>query len=240
MRIDAFKLKIIGIIFMVMDHVLAYIPGTPIWFGYFGRIVAPIFFYFIVEGFFYTRSRVKYATRLFGWAALMQLVSFALMKLFPGERMISNNIFLSLAFGVVLMGAIEWTKNNKTDKLKIILGIIGSVLATVGLLFTEASVYGIAMTLVFYFFRDKKNLMAFMYVVVSLLITIGLGGFRISYNALFLDDYQWMMVFAIIPILMYNGERGINNKFTKYLFYVFYPVHIWILYLINIFIFNGK
>jgi hypothetical protein len=36
-----------------------------------------------------------------------------------------------------------------------------------------------------------------------------------------------MMLFAAIPMLMYNGERG---KGGKYFFYVFYPGHIYILY----------
>jgi hypothetical protein len=36
-----------------------------------------------------------------------------------------------------------------------------------------------------------------------------------------------MMLFAAIPILMYNGKRG---KGSKYFFYVFYPAHIYILY----------
>ncbi|MEA4876090.1 TraX family protein [Anaerorhabdus sp.] len=33
-------------------------------------------------------------------------------------------------------------------------------------------------------------------------------------------------------IYLYNGERGPNTKFSKYIFYIFYPVHIWILYII--------
>lgn len=45
----------------------------------------------------------------------------------------------------------------------------------------------------------------------------------LMYNSDFLE------ILAIPTILLYNGERGINNKFSKYLFYVFYPLHLWIL-----------
>ncbi len=48
-------------------------------------------------------------------------------------------------------------------------------------------------------------------------------------NMLF-DNYQWMMIFALIPILKYNGKRGFN---IKYSFYLFYPLHITILWLIS-------
>ena len=46
MILSSFALKVIAIIFMVLDHVLTYVPGVniPIWFGYLGKLAAPIFF----------------------------------------------------------------------------------------------------------------------------------------------------------------------------------------------------
>ncbi len=44
--LNGFDLKLIAAALMVLDHVLEYFPSAPpIWFGYLGRIVAPIFFY---------------------------------------------------------------------------------------------------------------------------------------------------------------------------------------------------
>lgn len=51
MRLNAFQLKIFAMVLMVIDHVYTYIPGMPMWMHHPGRIVAPIFFYFVVEGF---------------------------------------------------------------------------------------------------------------------------------------------------------------------------------------------
>ncbi|MBP3754774.1 MAG: hypothetical protein J6I66_07945 [Lachnospiraceae bacterium] len=39
--------------------------------------------------------------------------------------------------------------------------------------------------------------------------------------------------YPIGALLLYNGERGKNIPFTKYMFYVIYPVHLWILMIVR-------
>ena len=233
LRFNAFQLKIIAMIFMVFDHVHQFIPGMPMWLNYLGRLVSPIFFYFVVEGFFHTRNRMRYAGRLFSWAAVMFCGSQWLAWCFPQSTPIHNNIFLSLALAVVMMMGLE---RAKWDRKGLYLGVALAVAAAgVAILYSEASLYGVAMTLVFYFCRDRKGSMAAWYVFVCFILTIGLG-MDFSYEALFLFDVQWMMIFAIIPILLYDGGRGPNTKFTKYMFYTFYPVHIWVLFITGYFV----
>lgn len=45
-----------------------------------------------------------------------------------------------------------------------------------------------------------------------------------------IDWYQWMMVFAMVPILFYNGKYG---QGLKKVFYIYYPAHIAALYLLG-------
>ena len=40
---------------------------------------------------------------------------------------------------------------------------------------------------------------------------------------------QWMVIFAVIPVLLYNGTRGSGHK---YFFYIFYPAHIYLFYIV--------
>ena len=226
---DAFTLKLLAMGLMLLDHIYYFIPGTPVWLTWLGRIVAPIFFFFAVEGFYHTRSRLHYTARMFIWAGIMFAGTRLLMHHFPPVHTpIVNNIFLSLALSLCLMSAIEWTRATGNRGLGVPAAIAVGFLS----LFSEASLYGIGMTLVFYLFRGDRPKMTVAYVLVSLAMSLPLSS-GISLEQLLYHDYQWMMVFSILPILMYNGQRGPKNSFTKYLFYAFYPGHVWALYLIG-------
>ncbi|PFR53089.1 TraX family protein [Bacillus cereus] len=233
MRLNAFQLKIFAMVLMVIDHVYTYIPGMPMWMHHPGRIVAPIFFYFVVEGFFYTRNRKKYATRVFIWAAIMFAGSALIQYMFPRESGLHNNIFLSLGFGIVLLCVIDYIKCTKNY----LLGIPAIIIVALLGMFTEASIFGVTMTLIFYFFREKKMWLIITYVLLSLseVPTLLMIGELFTDMGLFGYSNQWMMVFALPFFFLYNGERGVNNAFTKYMFYIFYPAHLWIIYIIGYF-----
>lgn len=219
---NSFQLKIIMIIIMFVDHVGQFIPGSPLWLHYIGRVAAPVFFYLLVEGFFHTSSKKKYMERLFISGAMMFVVSMILMYIFKRPIKITNNIFLSMGFSVALLNSIEW-KEKSQEKYLPILTIIGICIA---MLFTEGSVFMTIMVLNFYYNRDNKTKMCIFYALLSLIVLTNPAGS--IYNSLFIVNYQWMMIFAMPFILMYNGERG---RKVKYFFYIFYPIHIWILYI---------
>ena len=76
--------------------------------------------------------------------------------------------------------------------------------------------------------------MSVIYIIFSLLSLIEASTLDNNFlEAIFLWDYQWMMVFAIIPILLYDGELGLYNNFTKWIFYIFYPIHLIIIVIIR-------
>ncbi|GAA0222972.1 TraX family protein [Metaclostridioides mangenotii] len=220
-KFDSFTLKIIAIITMLLDHIYTYIGQSslniPIWFGYLGKLAAPIFFYLIVEGYFHTSNRLKYLTRLASFGLLMIVIDKVIN--------INNNIFLSLTLSIIIMMLIDTIRFGKSNKIAVF-----SAIALIGCssiyLFTEASIYGLIMTLTFYFCRDYKILLALCYILLSIFPIFPALSTKDAYEQLFLYDYQWMMIFAIIPILMYNGKLGLKNNFTKWMFYIFYPLHL--------------
>ncbi|MDR3148862.1 MAG: conjugal transfer protein TraX, partial [Oscillospiraceae bacterium] len=73
--------------------------------------------------------------------------------------------------------------------------------------------------LVFYIFRKRRL------VQIAALLAVSILYFFSGNDA----SNQWLMIFAAIPMLLYSGEKG---RGMKWFFYIFYPVHIYLLYII--------
>ncbi|AIY80944.1 conjugal transfer protein TraX [Clostridium botulinum] len=225
-KLNSFTLKTFAIIAMIMDHIFTYLMSTsihvPLWFSSIGKLASPIFFYLIVEGFFHTKSRKRYFARLAIFGGVMIILDTILG--------IHNNIFLSLSLSVLLLICIDYFRNieDKRKKFLFIIPILG-----IGFLYfnTEASIYGFVETLIFYFCREKKVLLSILFVsFYGLFLATVL---QATNPLIFTVNNQWMSVFAIIPILMYNGKLGLKNTFTKWMFYIVYPLHLTIIILLR-------
>ena len=233
LKLNSFQIKLMLMFLMVLDHVATYFDNMPWWFHLLGRLVAPVFFYFVVEGFYHTRDRKKYALRLFCWALVMFAGNYILFLVLKAKVPLLNNIFLSLAWSVVLMTVIEQVKASKNY----VLGLPIIVFVIMISMISEATIFGPVLTLVFYLFRKDKVKMSIAYVIASLAITFwiyaGMGE-GISLIGFFKESsMQWAMIFATPIFFMYSGERGPNNKFIKNMLYGFYPAHLWIIYTIS-------
>lgn len=205
-----FSLKVIMTLLMVIDHIGQFFPGTPEYFRWIGRVVAPIFFFLATEGYEHTRDRAKYIKRLYIASLVMFIGNVALWIVFRDESFISNNIFFTLAVNLSLINVRQKNGNN------ILLNIALILLA----LIAEGSYLATILIMIFYYLKHNTKRMSIAYILVSLLL---------------IPNIQWMQVFSLPFILMYNGQRGPN---IKKFFYIFYPTHIWILFLINQFITN--
>lgn len=219
---SSFILKIIAIISMSFDHVGYLIMGGSSWFNYIGRFAFPIFAFQISEGYLHTKDVYKYLFRLFIFAIISQ-IPFMLFQYSMGINL-SLNVFFTLLFGLLAIYIYDKLKYKFLGILcAFILGVISKICSF------DYGFYGIAIIFIFYLFRNNKLAMCLSFVITVLLKTlyrIYMYGFRVSYiySSLF-------VIGALFFICLYNGKKGRN---IKYLLYFFYPVHLFLIYLISL------
>lgn len=84
-----------------------------------------------------------------------------------------------------------------------------------------------------YLFHKNRKAQAASFVILCILWDIVLGSMltpELTITDFFTNTYEWMQLFAVIPMLCYNGSRGTGSK---NFFYWFYPVHIYVLYALS-------
>lgn len=210
MAINTFTLKMIAIIAMFIDHLGAVIFPEYIELRIIGRIAFPIFAYTLVEGFVYTHDVFKYMKRL-GVLALLSEIPFDLAFFGTPLEFGHQNVFFTLFLGILMLYLLI---NTPSTFRKMVLVIAMFLLSE--FLRTDYSSMGLLMILVYYYFRERKLIK---YIGIAI-INIFLMGYIQSYAIL-----------ALIPIMFHNRQQGPK---CKTFFYGFYPVHLLVLFILNV------
>lgn len=112
------KLKSIALFFMMLDHIAEFIPGMPDWLHWIGRLSAPIFFFCMSWGFFYTYNRKKYLVRLYVCCVAMAIFNVIMQNFFQSE--IVNNIFGILFISALLIYLLDLIKKDHIKGFRLI------------------------------------------------------------------------------------------------------------------------
>ncbi|ONI38218.1 hypothetical protein AN639_08225 [Candidatus Epulonipiscium fishelsonii] len=227
-------LKLTAVLFMTMDHLAAGLfsvglleENLYIILRTLGRLAMPIFAYQIAYGFIKTSNYQKYLTRLTIMTIVAQVPFFLLMNnwriglddLFHFNMY--EGLFSYWNIGLTFMSALIILKLTSLEKnvfnytlsfLAILIIIIFSDVSDYGL-------YGILTVLVFYVAIKHSfnfNKMFFIFLILN-----------ICFNEL---DIQTFSVFSVLLIKYIPHKRF---KHDKWLFYIFYPTHMLIIYFIT-------
>lgn len=257
-------IALITMVFDHIHYFFDYTGKIPIWFTMIGRLAAPLFLFSVIEGFIHTRNRMKYFLKIYALAILMGFIQFGfyqfLHPLVRADGFFPQNMMLSsFAILLVALQGIAWIQEKKYLKgiptllfpillpwLMVPFYLLGQdkpifILFLNFLNFTVLPTHtsisdggtwllltGIAMYLCHK--NLKKEVLAFVSVsLIWVLLAIVLS--RPSFHDLMFKYIEWMEIFAAPLMLCYNGQRG---KGSKYLFYVFYPTHIYLLYALSV------
>ena len=221
-------LKLIACLAMLIDHMAAFLPGdfmdmkeTLFTIGdkaitlrlimhYIGRMAFPLFAFLITEGFTHTHDRKKYGINLFIFALISE-IPWNLAhtgELFYGRQ----NVFFTLLLGYIGLCALDHYKNDYKKMTIALASLLGVSL----LLRADYTCFGFGFIILLHLLKDRR-----MMAIIGCCML----------------PSRWIGGLAFIPILMYNEERGFAKaKWTKYAFYIFYPLHLFVLYLVRTYI----
>ena len=251
LSLDAYKLKWIAIIGMVLSHMLyAWWDVLPFWLililSGLGGLTFPIMSFFVVEGYKHTSNLKKYMFRLFVFGLIAAPFHFLVIA-WP-----LLNIMFSIVWGLFILVLY--------DKIRIralfwVLYIV--VIIPVSFLVFEYYFIGTNLILMFYIIKNEnaRRIVPPLFAGVTWLVIAALGLWQISlmsadavvqetifrnqhllYNRNFMISiFPFALVSMFVAFLLksFNGERG---KRMKWFFYVVYPLHFAVLAAIGLII----
>lgn len=229
-KVTAWTLKWIAILSMMTDHfACVFLQEETRLYEFLrllGRIAFPIYAFLLTEGFLHTTNVKKYLKRLFLFALLSEIpfnLAFYGNPFYP-ER---QNVFFTLGIGLLGMFLLKKThkpqeKEDFMDTFLKFFLISGSCCIAAYLLHADYGVIGVLSILTLYLSRTRlqlKNTPAYL-MECGILCMISLS-----------EAFAMIMT----PILeAYDGNQG--RKGNRWFFYVFYPAHLFLFWMISFFI----
>ncbi len=206
--LSGFVLKIIAVITMTIDHIgILFFPQIVL-LRIIGRLALPIYVFLVVEGYMHTRDIYRYMTRI-GIVAILSELPFDLLA-YGRINLYRQNVMWTLLTILLVMYI--------SSKFNYVFGLLASVCLGYGaqLAGFDYGLYGVCMGYVFYVARGN----------LTQKLTMGT-----VYLGVIPENIQRYGVFAMLPIALYNGQRGYNNRYINKALYMYYPIHMAVLYI---------
>ena len=215
-------LKLIACVTMLIDHIGAVlVPALGL--RIIGRIAFPIYCFLLAEGMAHTRNVKKYGIRLAIGAVLAE-VPFDL-ALYGHVSWAHQSVMVTLLLGYLM---ILWMRSTQ-QVAKLVPVIVCGVAAE--LLATDYGAMGLAMIALFALTREHNDRLMMQVMGLGVLCWfVGGAGWRVG--SLFIP-VQMFGLLAMVPIGLYRGEKATGSKLIQWGFYLFYPVHLLVLWMIS-------
>ena len=232
------KIKIIAILAMTIDHIAWLIfPGydtgaIPIVLHIIGRLTCPIMCFFIAEGYHYTKNINNYTFRLFAFSFISHFAYIfassdfvdwkSFIPFYYGDVLNQTSVMWSLAWGLIMLRVVNSKKIKQAVKIFLVIFICLISLPSDWSCIASLCILAIGTNRGI--FKKQMLWMTFYVAIYSIVYFFAISKI---YGII-----QMAVVLAIPIIMMYNGQRGSNpkiNKIMKWFFYIYYPLHLFII-----------
>lgn len=216
------QLKALAMVSMLLDHVGLMLLPEWTFLRVLGRLAFPIFAYMIAEGCRHTKNRIKYLLTLLVMAVGIQAVYFVAMG------SLYQNILLTFTLSVLLICGVDLFLQKKTVArgllaagavlLVVFVGALAPMLFKSAGFVIDYGFFGVLLPVAVYYAPGRLGKL----IAVAVILLI---------RALLYGELKWFAFLSLPFLALYNGKRGKYK--LKYLFYIFYPAHLLVIYLIE-------
>ncbi len=217
------QLKIFALVCMTVDHVgMLLLPQYPV-LRYIGRLSMPVFAWMIAEGCRYTRNKWRYFATMAAVALVCQGAYWV------AERSLFQCILVSFCLATLLIYATEYAMQEKRLASWCVPALVFAAVVYLCVFlpkvldgfYIDYGLFGVLLPVAVYLGRTREEKL--------LLAACCLSG--LAWNAY---PAQWFSLASLPVLYLYNGKRG--KWKLKYLFYLYYPLHLAALYAIAYFV----
>lgn len=228
-------LKVIAMVTMLIDHAgVVLFPGDMGW-RLIGRIAFPIYVWLLVMGFAHTSSLRKYLLRM-GVFALLSEVPFDLATAGTAVSWGWQNVYWTLGAGLLMLAVIERIRGKGPVRWMLTVIVVAVFMAAAELLGFDYGCTGQFLIFVFYLYARygwPHPAIGFVLFCAANLLNPILNGYPLDLPVVWLNAAMTALtegfgIFSIPLICQYNGVR--RWKRGKYFFYLYYPLHLLLLY----------
>ena len=246
---------------MTADHIGRFIPGTPFFLRIAGRASRPLFAYCAVQGFIHTSDTDRYRLRLYIFSVITGVMNFVLNGLYPqAHHRVTTNIFTSLLMAFFILEEfcpVDDIYHHGSARKVVYITVFNMIIHSIAGKFLSANAMNIVSAVFPDVFHAEGSKLFFLMVAALYAgrrsrkgTVLYFGGYCLVYLALILlsntsvytaaplplsqllfrYSIQWLQILALPVMLLYNGKKGAG---LKYLFYIYYPLHIALLFVLG-------
>lgn len=217
-------LKLVAIIAMTADHVSTYLMehGTIVYevCQFFGNFTIVIMSYFIVQGLKYTHSVRRYAIRMLIWAVISQLPYYLL------RHDSGLNVLVTLLGSMIAV--------HLLDKKGWGYYILAFAVFLPISLFSDWAFLPLIFTMIFYE-ADKHDKKWIPIVLLPLVMFVARWLISSDSVARYISEaVAFEIITTVIYLLRTRTERKAKGKIPGFVFYAYYPLHLFIISIIRV------
>ncbi len=237
-------IKLLAAVLMVIDHIGMFFFSQATWLRCIGRISLPLFAYMLAEGCRHTKNKLNHLLLLASVAIVCQIVSFVVAGSLNMCILVTFTLSTLIIYSLQHFG--QCLKEHEKNFSAVLAGVgFASMVFLTLALNSIAEINGVPFSVEYGFWGCMLPVFpaaadciageialppAYAHAFRLSLFTAGL----VILCAFHVNYLQWFSLIALIPLALYNGQKG--KLKLKYFFYVFYPAHLAIFYIIAYFL----